>query len=43
MILDTEKHTCEYYRVAYDIRAAQERILEAGLPPNHAYRLAMGY
>ncbi|MEI7989862.1 MAG: metallophosphoesterase family protein [Chloroflexota bacterium] len=43
MILDTENHTCEYYRVAYDIRAAQERILEAGLPPNHAYRLAMGY
>jgi diadenosine tetraphosphatase ApaH/serine/threonine PP2A family protein phosphatase len=30
-------------RVEYDIQAVQKRILEAGLPPRHAERLAGGW
>jgi predicted phosphodiesterase len=39
-----EAHTsvAHFYRVDYDIRTAQEKILEAGLPEELAYRLASG-
>jgi predicted phosphodiesterase len=43
MILDDENLTCVYRRVEYDVRIAQERILDAGLPANHAFRLSIGY
>jgi predicted phosphodiesterase len=32
----------ESYRVEYDIKSVQQRILKAGLPENHARRLAQG-
>jgi predicted phosphodiesterase len=33
----------EPHRVAYDIKSVQQRILDAGLPPRHAERLAGGW
>lgn len=33
----------EFRRVAYDIEAAQQRILDGGLPPSLAYRLSDGW
>jgi predicted phosphodiesterase len=38
-----EKKTWEPRRVEYDIKAVQKRILDAGLPPRHAERLAGGW
>jgi diadenosine tetraphosphatase ApaH/serine/threonine PP2A family protein phosphatase len=40
--LDTETWEVHYHRVAYDIAAAAAAILEAGLPPSLADRLAVG-
>jgi diadenosine tetraphosphatase ApaH/serine/threonine PP2A family protein phosphatase len=42
-LLDTEARTWECRRIAYDIEAVQRRIQEAGLPPRHAERLAIGW
>ena len=42
LLLDTEKHEIVHRRVAYDIAAAQRKILSAGLPPFLASRLAQG-
>jgi diadenosine tetraphosphatase ApaH/serine/threonine PP2A family protein phosphatase len=42
-ICDTEAETWEPRRVAYDIAEVQQRIREAGLPENHALRLAQGW
>ncbi len=40
--LDTEQLTARYHRVAYDVDAAAEAILAAGLPNGLAERLAVG-
>lgn len=41
-IYDDETGSIEIKRVEYDIKAAQEKILKAGLPAELAYRLAEG-
>lgn len=41
-IADLDKRVVTLYRVAYPIEIAQQKILEAGLPPMLAYRLGMG-
>jgi len=41
-IYDTDSHEVSYYRVAYDIDAAQKKIHAAGLPAILADRLAVG-
>lgn len=41
-ILEPEAHRVTFHRVAYDIRAAQEKIRRAGLPEFLADRLAVG-
>ncbi len=41
-LYDSIAHVAEYRRVAYDIRAVQEKILAAGLPEELAFRLASG-
>jgi diadenosine tetraphosphatase ApaH/serine/threonine PP2A family protein phosphatase len=42
-IFHPKEKTWEPRRVEYDIQAVQKRILEAGLPPRHAERLAGGW
>jgi predicted phosphodiesterase len=42
-IYDPETSTWEPRRVAYDIKAVQERIRAAGLPDKHALRLSEGW
>jgi diadenosine tetraphosphatase ApaH/serine/threonine PP2A family protein phosphatase len=42
LIWDDESQTLEFVRVAYDIGAAQRKILAAGLPPALALRLGSG-
>ncbi len=39
---DSDEHLLRFRRVRYDIRSAQSRIYEAGLPPFLAERLAVG-
>jgi len=41
-LLDLAKKTIRLRRVDYDVEGAQRRIIEAGLPPWLAYRLAKG-
>ena len=41
-VFDTDRRVMEFYRVPYDLRTAQEKILEAQLPPRLAQRLATG-
>lgn len=41
-VFDTERRVMEFHRVAYDVKTAQEKILEAQLPPRLAQRLATG-
>lgn len=41
-VWDSEEHLLTFRRVRYDVRAAQSRILEAGLPELLAERLAAG-
>ena len=41
-IVDDDRKVVTLYRVAYPIEIAQKKILDAGLPPPLAYRLAMG-
>jgi diadenosine tetraphosphatase ApaH/serine/threonine PP2A family protein phosphatase len=41
-IYDTEKNVVEQRRVKYDLPAAQKKIIQAGLPPMLAERLALG-
>ena len=41
-IYDTGLQTIELRRVPYNIQEAQRKILEAGLPQNLAFRLALG-
>jgi predicted phosphodiesterase len=42
-IFDPEAGIWEPRRVEYDIKSVQKRILDAGLPPRHAERLAGGW
>ena len=42
LIYDTARQVVEFYRVAYDFRAAGEKILAAGLPKMYAQRLVNG-
>jgi diadenosine tetraphosphatase ApaH/serine/threonine PP2A family protein phosphatase len=41
-LFDTEAQIVHYHRTPYDLKAAQDRILAAGLPPRLATRLAAG-
>ncbi len=41
-VFDTQGYTVTYYRVKYDLAAAQERIIAAELPERLATRLAQG-
>ncbi len=41
-VYDTEQHLLTFYRVPYDLHAAQESILRAGLPDRLALRLRDG-
>ena len=41
-VFDTERRVVEFYRVPYDVKTAQEKILAAQLPPRLAARLASG-
>jgi predicted phosphodiesterase len=41
-LYDSKKHEIRFYRVPYDIKRAQERILQAGLPEMLASRLEDG-
>jgi diadenosine tetraphosphatase ApaH/serine/threonine PP2A family protein phosphatase len=41
-LFDTEAQVIHYHRTPYNLKAAQERILAAGLPPRLATRLATG-
>jgi diadenosine tetraphosphatase ApaH/serine/threonine PP2A family protein phosphatase len=41
-VFDTERSVMEFYRVPYDVKTAQDKILEAQLPPRLAQRLATG-
>jgi len=43
LIFDNEKNLWVYHRTAYDVEAVQKRILAAGLPIQHASRLAEGW
>ena len=42
-IFDTQIHTLEYRRVAYDIESVQERMRAANLPVRHIHRLEIGW
>ena len=42
-LYDPKNQTWEPRRVEYDIKTVQKRILDAGLPPRHAERLAGGW
>jgi diadenosine tetraphosphatase ApaH/serine/threonine PP2A family protein phosphatase len=43
MIYDDEKNHWIHHRVSYDLEKVQKRILAAGLPNQHAYRLSKGW
>jgi predicted phosphodiesterase len=43
LIYDDEDESWTFRRVAYDVTQVQERILAAGLPKRHAYRLEEGW
>jgi hypothetical protein len=41
-VADLDAEAVQFYRVAYDIKATQAKIREAGLPEIEAVRLAEG-
>ena len=41
-VIDTKNNTVTRYRLPYDISAAQNKIIDAGLPERLAIRLAAG-
>lgn len=43
VIYDDENHIAEIKRIEYDIKAAQKKIMAAGLPESLALRLSKGY
>jgi diadenosine tetraphosphatase ApaH/serine/threonine PP2A family protein phosphatase len=42
-VIDAEQETLRHYRVAYDYKVTQEKILDAGLPARLASRLSVGW
>jgi len=42
LVYDNVDRRVTFYRVKYDVKACQKKILSAGLPPQHAERLAWG-
>ena len=42
-LFDPVEKTWENHRVAYNIKSVQDRIMQTGLPPRHALRLAEGW
>ncbi len=42
-VIDTAGQTLRHYRVAYNYKVTQEKILDAGLPPRMASRLSLGW
>jgi len=42
VLYDTDETLVTFYRLPYDIEGAQKTILDAGLPPRLAERLADG-
>jgi len=42
LVYDTESHIVTFYRVPYNLKSAQDRILAANLPQRLATRLAAG-
>ena len=43
LIYDDEENHWIHHRVSYDVEKVQKRILAAGLPSQHAYRLSKGW
>lgn len=43
LMYDTEEELVTFFRIPYDIKAAQQKILDAGLPSRLATRLAEGH
>jgi predicted phosphodiesterase len=43
VIFDSEENLWTFHRVAYDVLSVQQRILAAGLPNRHAFRLEEGW
>ena len=43
MIYDDKEGKWSFHRILYDFKEVQERILAAGLPNQHAYRLSKGW
>ena len=41
-VYDSRWRTVTFFRVPYDVKAAQDAILKSGLPPNLAHRLKVG-
>jgi predicted phosphodiesterase len=41
-VYDTDDRTVTFHRVEYDVAAAQDKVIKAGLPPRLAERLAYG-
>ncbi len=42
LVYDDNERRVTFYRVEYDVKACQEKIISAGLPPLHAERLVWG-
>lgn len=42
LVYDRDERTILFFRVEYDIKACQDRIVQAGLPPQLAWRLEQG-
>jgi predicted phosphodiesterase len=42
LVYDDSEHIISFHRVAYDMRLCQEKVINAGLPPELAERLAWG-
>jgi predicted phosphodiesterase len=42
LVYDSDERTVLFFRAAYDIKACQDKIVRAGLPPQNAWRLDQG-
>jgi diadenosine tetraphosphatase ApaH/serine/threonine PP2A family protein phosphatase len=42
LVYDSDDHTVRFFRVEYDIKQCQDKIVRAGLPPQLAWRLKHG-
>lgn len=43
LVYDRHDHTVRFFRVEYDIKLCQDKIVRAGLPPQLAWRLEQGW